>query len=785
MKLFQLVCFLTINSVIYAQSPTWKKMQGGTKEDYASQIISTADGGFIVAGSSASNDKNVSGHYGISYNYDYWIVKQGIGGNIVWKKSLGGSGNDIAHSIDETKDGGFIIAGYSESTDGDVTGNHGFYDYWIVKLNVNGDILWQKSFGGSNYDYAESIQETADGGFIVAGYSNSQNGDLNGNNGFDDYWILKLTSTGTIVWQKNFGGSSFDQATSVNQTKDGGYIVAGYSRSNNINVSGNHGLYDYWVIKLDPSGNLTWQKSLGGDLDDLAYSIKETTDGGYIVTGNSFSNNDQVTNNKGGADIWTVKLKSNGIIDWQKTYGGSGGDFGKSIAVTDEGGYIISGYSNSADGDIYVNYGKYDYLLLKISSLGVLEWQKDYGGSNDDLAYSIHQISSGGYVVTGNSGSNDKDVSGNLGFTDYWTIKINPLNIFITSSSITTLCRGTVDTITVYLTDGGSADSYVWKKNGVKVGKNKSVYIDSTLNNNDTITCEAKIGGKLQISNSLVFTVNEKANPTAVITAFPKGPICNGTTVTFTAGGNNQGTAPVFQWYKNNLKVGTNSDTFIDGFLKNNDSIWCIVNSNATCLTRNVATSNEITIYVSSVLPSKPAPIEGPSVVKANQKNISYKVTPVIGNTYSWELPMGGAKIVSGFNTASIVVNWGTLAGDVKVATVNGCGESEKKSKLYVSLSSSSQSVNSASDLKKNNLIFNLQPNPVISQAIVNFNTNISTRYFIEITDASGKTVFTKNGISLPGQNRVTLNLNDFAQGIYFLSLITDENKQVEKFIKE
>ena len=172
---------------------------------------------------------------------------------IEWQKSLGGTGSDGATTIQQTADGGYIVAGASISTDGDVTGNHGGNDYWVVKLNSTGTITWQKCLGGTGDDFASSIQQTIDGGYIVAGYSESTNGDVTGNHGGQDYWVIKLDSTGSITWQKSLGGTSQDYAYAIQQTADGGYIVAGYTTSTDGDVTGNHGDYDYWVVKLSPA----------------------------------------------------------------------------------------------------------------------------------------------------------------------------------------------------------------------------------------------------------------------------------------------------------------------------------------------------------------------------------------------------------------------------------------------------------------------------------------------------------------------------------------------------
>jgi uncharacterized delta-60 repeat protein len=411
----------TAKDVSYTINISWQKSLGGSSDDYAYSVQQTTDGGYIVAGYSESNDYHVTENKGGS---DYWIVKLTSEGTLDWQKSLGGSSDDYAYSIQQTTDDGYIVAGFSESNDYDVTKNNGVRDYWIVKLTSSGDIDWQKSLGGSWYEEASSIQQTTDGGYIVAGWVNSEDGDVSENHGLVDYWMIKLTAAGNIDWQKSLGGSGWDVAYSIEQTTDGGYIIAGYSESNDGNVSGNHGNYDYWIVKLTSSGDIDWQKSLGGSGWDVAYSIEQTTDGGYIAAGYSDSNDGDVSGNHGSNDYWIIKLTATGDIEWQKSLGGSSPDYAYSVQQTTDGGYIIAGYSWSVDGDILENHGYHDYWIVKLNSAGVIDWQKSLGGSYNDYAYSIKQTTDGGYIIAGTSWSDDGDVSGNHGVYDFWIVKI-------------------------------------------------------------------------------------------------------------------------------------------------------------------------------------------------------------------------------------------------------------------------------------------------------------------------------------------------------------------------
>jgi len=398
----------------------WQKCLGGSDYDVAYSIQQTSDGGYIVAGYTYSNDGDVSGNHGSS---DYWVVKLNSVGAIDWQKCLGGSSTDRAHSIQQTSDGGYIVAGVTYSSDGDFSDNHGGADYWIVKLNSLGDIDWQKCLGGSSSDWAHSIQQTSDGGYIVAGYTYSNNDDVSGNHGDADFWVVKLESNGDIEWQKCLGGTLDEYATSVQQTSDGGYIVTGETRSNDGDVSGNHGSYDYWVVKLDQYGTILWKKCFGGSNGDWPFSVQQTSDGGYIVAGETWSNDGNVSGNHGSSDFWLAKLDASGSLLWQKCLGGTSNDVAHSIQKTSDGGYIVAGQTYSNNGDVSGNHGAYDYWMVKLESNGDLQWQKCLGGTSNDVAYSVQQRSGEGHIVAGETHSNNGNVSDNHGYADYWVVK--------------------------------------------------------------------------------------------------------------------------------------------------------------------------------------------------------------------------------------------------------------------------------------------------------------------------------------------------------------------------
>ena len=417
---------------------------------------------------------------------------------IQWQKSLGGTDNDYGGPVQQTNDGGFIVAGRPKSNDGDVSVNYGLEDYWIVKLNDIGTIEWQKSLGGTASEIPQSILQTTDGGYIVAGFSRSNDGDVSGNHGSADCWVVKLTSIGTIEWQKSLGGSGYESAISIQQTNDGGYILAGYSNSNDGDVSGNHGNDDFWVAKLSVMGTLEWQKSLGGSSYDYGYFIEQTNDGGYILSGTSLSNDGDVSGNHNSQDCWVVKLSSIGAIEWQKSLGGSSADSGGPIQQTNDGGYILAGMSSSNDGDVSGNHGGLDYWIVKLTSIGAIEWQKSLGGSFPEYANSIIQTNDGGFIVSGTSGSNDGDVSGNHGSNDCWVVKLNT-------------CQPNESTLTFNECDPFSV-------NGINYS-NSGIYTQTLTNSSgcdSILTIEAEIlnfnGQIFQTDTTLYFN----GNPTSI-----------------------------------------------------------------------------------------------------------------------------------------------------------------------------------------------------------------------------------------------------------------------------
>src|SRR5688572_1939276 len=336
-------------------SKMWDKTYGGAGAEDMSRIKQTTDGGYIMAGISDSGingDKSQASRGGL----DYWIVKTDASGVKLWDKTFGGSSEDNLKSIQQTADGGYILGGYSNSpVSGDKTQPaKNDFDYWIIKLDASGNKTWDKNIGGNAIDHLYAIKQTSDGGYILAGTSTSGIGDDKSSapKGGTDFWIVKFHAAGYVSWDKTFGGSGADALYDVQQTSDGGYILVGNSASG---ISGDKsqpsfGLNDFWVVKIDANGIKTWDKTLGGNDDEVMLNaVQQTTDGGYILGGSSTSGigGDKTEASKGGADFWVVKLDANGIKTWDKTIGGSGADNLRSLQQAADGGYILGGTSAS------------------------------------------------------------------------------------------------------------------------------------------------------------------------------------------------------------------------------------------------------------------------------------------------------------------------------------------------------------------------------------------------------------------------------------------------------
>lgn len=405
-----------------APSIAWEHAVGSSGYEQLEDLRPTADGGCILVGMTYGNDGDVVGSYVAP---DAWVVKLTTTGALEWQKVLGGSGYDMGTSIRQTPDGGYVFAGLTNSLDGDVGVNYGGRDAWLVRLDASGNLLWERSYGGSLSDEGMSVELTNDGGYVLGCHSLSSDGDVAFNNGDDDWWVVKLDSVGDIEWQRVLGSSAADWLRGVMQTSAGDFVVHGVTQGNDGDVLGNHGGMDAWVVRLEASGAVLWQRPLGGSAYDWVFSVDETTVGDLVLGCESESDDGDVSQPIAGNDAWVVKLDANGTLLWDRSYGGSLYDGVRWLAVMPDGGCVFVGSTYSLNGDVVGNHGGGDAWVVRLDDAGALLWQKPVGGSLLEQGASVHPTADGGYLLGIRAESNDGDVSSTNGGEDFWAVKLN------------------------------------------------------------------------------------------------------------------------------------------------------------------------------------------------------------------------------------------------------------------------------------------------------------------------------------------------------------------------
>ena len=414
----------------------WQQTLGGqAAEEWGYSVDATSDNGIIITGIAYSEDGNISGAKGQG---DLWVVRLGPDGKELWNHAYGGNGSDYGLSVKTIPDGSFIIVGTTGSTNGDVSGYHDNGDLWVIKLSSSGEPVWKHVYGGNMTDEGGDIIQTPDGGYMLVGYTMSNDGDVTGHHGGGDLWMLHLNQTGSIVWQKTYGGSKRDSGSGIIRTTDGEYAMTGNTYSSDGDVTSNHGSSDLWVMKADANGTLLWQKSYGGSKLDWGHSLVELPGGDLLVAGVTASSDGDVHLNHGAGDIWVLRLSSQGNLIWEKTYGGNFSDNVWKIESSPRGGAFLVGETFSVDDDILGNHGDADLWTSEIDGNGTLLWQRTLGGSNYDSGSWGRLMQDGNLAVVGTTRSSDGDVHGIIGNGDLWAVKISTGNVSTISAVQTT-----------------------------------------------------------------------------------------------------------------------------------------------------------------------------------------------------------------------------------------------------------------------------------------------------------------------------------------------------------
>ena len=360
-----------VNQIFYQPPPIqWEKTYGSPEPGFGYFVQQTNDGGFIATGMIYTTGGT---------NPEVFLLKTDGNGNTAWTQTYGGPTFDCGYCVQQTTDGGYIIAG----------SYHG-YGLWLIKTDLNGNQQWNKVFNGPMVDTAYCVQQTTDGGYvIVGGYSYAP--------GPPDMWIIKTDSSGNQQWDRKTGGGNAEYGHCIRQTTDGGYIIAGYTDSFGA------GLEDARLVKLDSGGNIAWIQNYGGDLDDRGNSVRQTSDGGFIMVGYTKSFG------AGQADVYLIKTDGSGNLVWSQTYGGANDDEGNSVRQTTDGGYIIAGTTQSYGS------GGPDAYLIKTDSIGTKQWDDTYGGGGNDDGQCVQQTSDGYYIIAGTKFTS---------YNEFWLIKL-------------------------------------------------------------------------------------------------------------------------------------------------------------------------------------------------------------------------------------------------------------------------------------------------------------------------------------------------------------------------
>jgi hypothetical protein len=384
----------------------FSKVYGGSEYDEGYKTVPAKNGGYMVAGVTSSSDSGIVNFHRYT---DLLLVSVNRDGSRKWAKAFGGSANEYCSSLAATPDGGYLVLGSTFSNDGDVVGNHGSGDVWVLKIDADGNKLWAKDYGGSGSDDPYGIVVNTDGSFVVAFQSTSTDGDIPSNHGNSDACLLKCDASGNKIFVKSFGGSGFEGVDNIVATNDG-YVIVGESNGADGDITQNRGNYDLFLLKVDVNGNKLWLKTYGsaGD-DESAFGLAVDADGSIATAARTDGNDGNISGNHGSTDIWFLKVDASGNVLSSKVFGGTDQDISNGMAKTATG-YLITGVTASTNGDVSGNHGVNDGFLLKLDNSGNKQSFTCFGGTGYD-GFSGISLNAGTVILAGNSNSTDGDIT--------------------------------------------------------------------------------------------------------------------------------------------------------------------------------------------------------------------------------------------------------------------------------------------------------------------------------------------------------------------------------------
>ncbi len=397
------------------------KTDGSADQEYVESAAPTDDGGVIVLARTLGSNF-IGSNYGET---DIIMVRYDRLGNLLWKKNYGGSQIDAPYRINKMSDSSYIITGFTNSSDGDFAMNNGSINAFALKIDIQGNIIWANTYGGSNEDVFTEVVETNDNALMFSGIVRSVDGDASANNGQSDFWVVKTTLDGSIIWEKNIGGSGADNAFSIVSNGDGTYFVGGFTRSSDLDFPNNYGgVYDGGIVKIDNDGTVVFTKNYGGTGNDRFDSmVRSDSNDGVVITGSTSSTDNDLNSTNGSTDYWVLKVDDTGEVVWSNSFGGPGTDSSRFISSNGSGTYYTCYYHDGQGGDVTESFGEIDGWYLALDENGNLTEQETFGGSDVDYINAVFSDAQGKLFVVGNTESNDFDAINNNGGYDIFLIK--------------------------------------------------------------------------------------------------------------------------------------------------------------------------------------------------------------------------------------------------------------------------------------------------------------------------------------------------------------------------
>lgn len=419
----QIFCFILLFHWLRAQTILWQRCLGGSLFDEFRGIESTETGTYLLVGTTRSYD--IEGLEKESADADVWIVKIDAHGKVLWQRSHGTTSNEQAYDIALTPEGDYLIVGSTEA----LSLSHGKEDVYVIRMDPLGEILWERAYGGRGNDYARSVVPLSDGGCLVVGATGSIDGDIMKNYGGLDFWVIRLDREGNLIWERNYGGMYNDVAhVIVEGDEPGTFLVVGSTDSPDHDITIFRGKTDILVIKIDTLGRKIWSETYGGSSFEEPYSVVRAKDGTFWISGTTFSKDDQIIKAKGKGDLWLFRINGKGELLESHNFGGSWDEGGNRVRLTPDGkNILLAGTTRSSDGDVgRKNKGLYDGWLVRLDSTGNLIWEYSIGGYQSEMFYDMILMSSGDYLGVGYTASTDGDLlyCGGHGGNDGWIVAI-------------------------------------------------------------------------------------------------------------------------------------------------------------------------------------------------------------------------------------------------------------------------------------------------------------------------------------------------------------------------